>query len=449
MNALTRLNPGTDVLEIGLLAGYDLDYGTIPRATILTTIIKIHGIPCLVGASDATVKGGTAYPITVAKSLRGSQIAKQNFLPSINMVDSGGAFLPLQSEIFPDKNHGGRNFFNIADQTSIGLPSIGVVCGSCTAGGAYTPSMCDEMIFVDKMGTMFLGGPPLVQAATGEIVTAEELGGATLHCKVSGGADYFAKNEAESSNYIRSIFETLNIPEFPSTKIAPVAPNAEFDLLDVAGSKEDVRFLLSTVIDGSKFHEFKEMFGTGLVCGFARIEGHMIGIVANNGILDVNSALKGTHFVHMATEREIPLIFLQNSSFHDDFEPEEMSQKSIEESSNTLRARASLIAAVSVSKTPKVTICCAGGSRRSDLCPAQYSPNFIFRWPSSQGLRTGNDWEDEAIYSSARMWDDATIDPRKTRSKLRQCLEIFEFSRNHEKFIASKNLGDFQPTYRL
>jgi len=247
----------TEILEIGLLAGHDLDYGSIPRATLMTCIAWIQGIPVCIGGSDATVKGGTSYPITVQKANRLADIGLQNFLPSVNLVDSGGAFLPLQSEIFPDKNDGGRNFYNIANISSAGIPMISVVCGSCTAGGAYTPSMCDEMVFVDKMGTMFLGGPPLVEAATGEKVTAEELGGAMLHSSVSGCADYFARNEEESAAYVRSIFETLNIPEFATTRKAAIEPNVEFDILDVASTKSDARLTIACLTDGSVFHEFK------------------------------------------------------------------------------------------------------------------------------------------------------------------------------------------------
>lgn len=439
-------DPGTEILEIGLLAGYDLDYGSIPRATLLTCIAWIHGIPTIIGGSDATVKGGTSYPITVAKSNRVSDVARQNFLPTISLVDSGGAFLPLQSEIFPDKNHGGRNFYNIATISSMGIPKIGVVCGSCTAGGAYTPSMCDEMVFVDKMGTMFLGGPPLVEAATGEIVTGEELGGAMLHCSVSGGADYFAKDENESAAYVRSIFETLNIPAFPTSRKASVNPNVEYDILDVASTNADARLTIACLTDGSAFHEFKELFGTGLVCGYGRVNGHMTGFVANNGDLDSDASLKGAHFVHLANERKIPIVFLQNSTFHENFDQE---NETVEKSADTIRARAAYISAVTTSKSPKVTICCAGPNRLSDLCPRQYDPNFLFRWPASTALRSGNDWEDESIFSSARLWDDGTIDPRTSRDVLTKCLDIFEFSRHHEMHIRSKELDSYQPMYRL
>jgi len=440
----------SEFFEIGALAGWEMDYGTVPSATTLLGIGKVHGIPVLFSGSDATVKGGTSYPISVKKALRGQQICMENFLPAVNLVDSGGAFLPLQSEIFPDRLHGGRSFYNIAAASQLGIPQVSVVCGSCTAGGAYTPTMCDEMVFVDKMGTMFLGGPPLVEAATGEKVTAEELGGATLHCSVSGCADYFANNETESTEYVRSIVETLNIPESSSTRIQAAEPKTTYDILDVAGAKCDVRLVLSCILDNSKFHEFKQLFGTGIVAGYGRVGGHMVGFVCNNGNLDADSAKKAAHFVHLATERSLPIVFLQNSLFHEDFDMFENNRSNIEASSETLRARAALAAAVSVSKTPKVSICCAGPSRLSDLCPTQYNPNFIFRWPTSTCLRSGVEDEDCAINSSANVWDDGTIDPRNTRDTLLKCLEIFEFTSHHKRHImANEGITKYQPLYRL
>jgi len=439
----------SEFFEIGALAGYEMDYGSVPRATAMMGIGRVHGVPCFFAGSDGTVKGGTSYPITVKKNLRGQQISMENLLPSVALVDSGGAFLPLQSEIFPDRDHGGRNFYNIAASSQLGIPQMSVVCGSCTAGGAYTPTMCDEMVFVDKMGTMFLGGPPLVEAATGEIVTAEELGGAALHTSVSGCADYFAADEEESSQYIRDIVETLNIPASPTNKTAPVEPMAEFDLLEIAGQKVDARLVLSCLLDASKFHEFKANFGTGLLAGYGRVNGHLVAIVANNGNLNVDAAKKGAHFVHLATERDVPIIFLQNSLYHDDFDAFENNQANIDQSSETLRARAAMMAAVSVSKVPKITFCCAGPSRLSDLCPTQLNPNFIFRWPTSKCLRTGYD-EDDAINSSAQMWDDGTTDPRSSRKIITQCLEVFEFTKHHRKLIDSKSgTTDYQPVYRL
>lgn len=439
---------GSQVLEIGLLAGYKMEYGTVPSASTYCAIAPVHGVLSMFIASDATVKGGTIYPITLQKNLRASHIALQNNLASVHLVDSGGAFLPLQSEIFPDRHHGGRQFYNIADHSSVGLPQVSIVCGSCTAGGAYQPSMCDEMVFVDKMGTMFLGGPPLVQAATGEKISAEELGGARMHCSVSGCADYFAQDEEESSEFVRTVFETLNIPK-RFNKLAAAEPLADFDILSLAGLKLDSRFILSALLDASRFHEFKAMYGKGLLCGYGRIGGHLVAVVSNNGDLDAHSARKGAHFVHLASERAVPIIFLQNSLHHDEFEGEENSKHNVQASAETVRARAALISAVSVSPTAKVTICCAGPSRRSDLCPAAYDPNFIFRWPNSTALRTGNPEQDGAIHSSARMWDDGTIDPRQTRNTLIKCLDVFDFSNHHRRHIVAKNISHFQPMYRL
>jgi 3-methylcrotonyl-CoA carboxylase beta subunit len=317
------VDPGSPFLELSPLAGHDLYPGHyIPSGSVVTGIGRIQGLECLIIANDATVKGGTYYPITVKKHLRAQEIAMQNNLPCVYLVDSGGAFLPMQDEVFPDKEHFGRIFFNQANMSAAGIPQIAVVCGSCTAGGAYVPAMSDESVIVKGNGTIFLGGPPLVQAATGEVVSAEDLGGADVHCRTSGVTDHYAKTEVDAIRITRNIVRNLN-RDGDRQKAANIAraPVEEplFDASELGGlvpedarKPFDVRQVIARIVDGSRFDEFKELFGTTIVCGFARLHGYPIGIIANNGILFSESSQKAAQFIEVCTQRKIPLLFLQN-----------------------------------------------------------------------------------------------------------------------------------------
>ncbi|XP_044055831.1 methylcrotonoyl-coenzyme A carboxylase 2 isoform X3 [Siniperca chuatsi] len=371
-----------DFLELSPLAGLGLPYGDIPSAGCLTGIGRINGLWCVFIANDATVKGGTAYPITVKKQLRAQEVAIQNRLPCVYLVDSGGAFLPLQSEIFPDKNQGGRTFYNEAIMSSMKIPQVSVVCGSCTAGGAYIPTMAEEAVMVHRIGTIFLGGPPLVKAATGEEVTPEDLGGARLHAEVSGCVDYFAWEEKEAYDYTRNIISTLNFqlpeeeeedeektkkrkaeeePLYSSEELLGLAPRSYNYSLDV-------KMVVSRLTDGSRFQEFKARYGTTLITGFAKIHGfpvwqdsvythHLVGIVANNGELSYQAALKGSHFVQLCDQRDIPLLFLQNTA---PTAALTLSTTQAEMNSNRLKAQGSMMSAVACASVPKITVVIGG-----------------------------------------------------------------------------------------
>ncbi|MDQ5916039.1 MAG: 3-methylcrotonyl-CoA carboxylase beta subunit, partial [Pseudomonadota bacterium] len=312
------LDPGTPFLEVSQLAAHGMYGGDVPAASVIAGIGRVNGVECMVVANDATVKGGTYYPLTVKKHLRAQEIALENRLPCIYLVDSGGAFLPMQDEVFPDKEHFGRIFFNQANLSAKGIPQIAVVMGSCTAGGAYVPAMCDESIIVKDQGTIFLGGPPLVKAATGEVVTAEDLGGADVHTRISGVADHLAENDQHALAIARRIVRDLNWQKNPPVTlqqpVEPLYPTEELYGVIPTGTKKpfDVREIIARIVDGSDFDEFKSRYGTTLVCGFARIWGYPVGIVANNGILFSESALKGAHFIELCAQRGIPLVFLQN-----------------------------------------------------------------------------------------------------------------------------------------
>ncbi|TXT25583.1 MAG: 3-methylcrotonyl-CoA carboxylase beta subunit [Rhodocyclaceae bacterium] len=312
------LDPGTPFLEIGQFAAYGMYGGDVPAASVIAGIGRVNGVECMVVANDATVKGGTYYPLTVKKHLRAQEIALENRLPCVYLVDSGGAFLPMQDEVFPDKEHFGRIFFNQANLSAAGIPQIAAVMGSCTAGGAYVPAMCDESIIVKNQGTIFLGGPPLVKAATGEVVSAEDLGGADVHTRISGVVDHLAENDAHALAIARRIVKDLNWKKQPPVTLTmPTEPAyASEELYGViptdAKKPFDVREIIARIVDGSDFDEFKARYGTTLVCGFARIYGYPVGIVANNGILFSESALKGAHFIELCAQRGIPLVFLQN-----------------------------------------------------------------------------------------------------------------------------------------
>lgn len=460
---LKLLLDNENFLELSPLVGLGLPYGDVPSAGCLAGIGKVCGIWCMVIANDATVKGGTAYPISVKKQLRMQEIALQNRLPTVYLVDSGGAFLPLQAQLFPDKEHGGRTFYNEAIMSALKIPQVAVVCGSCTAGGAYIPTMAEETIMVDRIGTIFLAGPPLVKAATGEDVSAEELGGAKLHSRVSGCVDHFAATEQEAYSCTRLIISTLNFdpppdgcadfedPLYDTRELAGLAPRDYSCTLDI-------KLILSRLVDGSKFLEFKADYGTTLVTGFAAIEGYLVGIVASNGALAHDAALKGSHFVQLCNQRNIPLLFLQNTTSQEPLPP---SLSKAEVLTNRLKAQASMMASVACASVPKITLVVGGchGGESFAMCGRSFEPNFFFLWPNARiglvdadcappsRLEEGDRSEDgeeftalltrlkeesSAFYSSARLWDDGVILPEDTRQVLSKCLQIIN-QRKYER----------------
>ncbi len=457
------LDPGSPFLEIAPLAAHDLYGGDIASAGIVTGIGSVEGRLCVVVANDATVKGGTYYPMTVKKHLRAQEVARANRLPCVYLVDSGGAFLPMQDEVFPDREHFGRIFFNQANLSAAGIPQIASVMGSCTAGGAYVPAMSDETVIVKDQGTIFLGGPPLVKAATGEVVTAEELGGGEVHARTSGVVDHLANDDAHALAIVRSIVATLPGPPGLDTVAGrPARPPVEPEepVLDPEGLYDvvptdsrtpyDVREVITRIVDGSRFHEFKRLYGETLVTGFARVWGYDVGIVANNGILFSESALKGAHFVELCNQRRIPLVFLQNISGF-------MVGRDYE-NRGIARDGAKLVTAVSCSVVPKFTVVVGGsfGAGNYGMCGRAYDPRFLWMWPNARisvmggeqaasvlatvrrdGIESrGEEWSDEAeeafrapireqyeeqgspYYSTARLWDDGIIDPVDTRRVL-------------------------------
>ena len=451
------LDPGSPFLEFSPLAGTNGVYeDDVPGAGMVSGIGRISGQECVIVANDATVKGGTYYPLTVKEHVRAQEIALQNRLPCVYLVDSGGAFLPKQDEVFPDRDHFGRIFFNQATMSSLGIPQIAVVMGSCTAGGAYVPAMSDESVMVKEKATIFLGGPPLVKAATGEVVTAEDLGGADVHCRTSGVADHYAHSDAHALEIARKIVVNLNRPKPMATTLsAPEDP--AFDMEELSGivgtnltKPFDVRKVIARIVDGSRFDEFKELYGTTLVTGFARLYGMPVGIVANNGVLFSESAVKGAHFIELCAQRGIPLLFLQNITG--------FMVGSKYEAGGIAKDGAKMVMAVSCAKVPKLT-CIIGGSFGAGnygMCGRAYSPRFLYMWPNAQigvmggpqaaGVlsqvaqdnveRAGKEWTDEmamkiqqpildkyavessCFYSSARLWDDGVIEPRDTRMTL-------------------------------
>ncbi|MCK6404602.1 MAG: methylcrotonoyl-CoA carboxylase [Rhodocyclaceae bacterium] len=455
------LDPGTPFLEISQLAAHGMYGGDgerfeVPAASVIAGIGRVNGVECMIVANDATVKGGTYYPLTVKKHLRAQEIALENRLPCIYLVDSGGAFLPMQDEVFPDKEHFGRIFFNQANLSAQGIPQIAVVMGSCTAGGAYVPAMCDESIIVKNQGTIFLGGPPLVKAATGEVVTAEDLGGADVHTRISGVADHLAENDLHALAIARRIVGDLNWKKSPPVTLqAPAEPlYAAEELYGVIPTDTkkpfDVREIIARIVDGSEFDEFKARYGTTLVCGFARIWGYPVGIVANNGILFSESALKGAHFIELCAQRGIPLVFLQNITGF-------MVGRKYE-NGGIARDGAKMVTAVATAKVPKFTVIIGGsfGAGNYGMCGRAYSPRFLWMWPNARisvmggeqaagvlatvkrdGMEAaGKTWgaDEEAAfkapireqyetqghpyYASARLWDDGVIDPADTRRVL-------------------------------
>ena len=450
------LDPGSPVLELSALAALDVYGEDVPAAGIVTGIGRVSGQECMVVANDATVKGGSYYPLTVKKHLRAQAIAAENNLPCVYLVDSGGANLPRQDEVFPDREHFGRIFFNQANMSARNIPQIAVVMGSCTAGGAYVPAMADEAIIVREQGTIFLGGPPLVRAATGEIVSAEELGGADVHCRTSGVADHYARNDHHALELARRAVARLNRVKRVNLDVAtPEAP--AFDPAELYGviprdkrKPYDVHEVIARVVDGSCFDEFKALYGTTLVCGFARIWGYPVGIVANNGILFSESAQKGAHFIELCAQRGIPLVFLQNITGF-------MVGKQYE-AGGIARHGAKMVTAVACAAVPKFTVLIGGsfGAGNYGMCGRAYDPRFLFMWPNArvsvmggeqaaavlaqvkrdQKEREGASWsaEEEAAfkqpvldnyeqqghpyYASARLWDDGVIDPAETRDVL-------------------------------
>lgn len=437
-------DPGTPFIELSTLAAYEMYDGRAHSAGIVTGIGVVHGKECVFVANDATVKGGSYYPMTVKKHIRAQEIAESNNLPCIYLVDSGGAFLPLQDQVFPDKGHFGRIFRNQAILSSKGIPQVAAVLGSCTAGGAYIPAMSDESIIVKGNGTIFLAGPPLVKAATGEEVSAENLGGADLHTRESGVADHFAEDEKEALQTVRDIVENLNVGK--KIRLDTEAPEDPYhdpeELLGIIPSDNrtpyDVREVISRIVDGSRFHEFKKRYGTSLVCGFARIHGYPVGIVANNGILFSESSLKGAHFVELCGQRGIPLIFLQNIMGF-------MVGRDAE-AGGIAKDGAKLVTAVSCVPVPKFTVIIGGshGAGNYGMCGRAYDPRFLFMWPNARisvmggeqaasvlstvgnadpdAIREKYERESNPYYSTARLWDDGVIDPRDTRDVLGLCI---------------------------
>ena len=450
------LDVGSPFLEFSQLAARGMYGADIPAAGIITGIGRVSGVECLIVVNDATVKGGTYFPLTVKKHLRAQEIAGENHLPCIYLVDSGGANLPQQDEVFPDRDHFGRIFYNQATLSARGIPQIAVVMGSCTAGGAYVPAMSDESIIVKNQGTIFLAGPPLVKAAIGEVVSAEELGGADVHCRTSGVTDHYAANDGHALELARRVVADLNRVKQPRLAVkSPVeplyAPEELYGIIPTDTRKPyDVREVIARVVDGSEFDEFKQLYGTTLVCGFAHIWGYPVGIVANNGILFSESALKGTHFIELCSQRGIPLVFLQNISG--------FMVGSKYEAGGIAKDGAKLVTAVACAKVPKFTVIIGGsfGAGNYGMCGRAYSPRFLWMWPNARisvmggeqaasvlaqvkrdGFEArGESWtleEEEAFkkpireqyetqghpyYASARLWDDGIIDPADTRMTL-------------------------------
>jgi 3-methylcrotonyl-CoA carboxylase beta subunit len=449
------LDPGSPFLELSPLAAYEMYGGAVPSAGVVTGIGRVSGREVVVVGNDATVKGGTYYPMTVKKHLRAQTVAADNHLPCVYLVDSGGAFLPMQDEVFPDRDHFGRIFFNQANLSARGIPQIASVMGSCTAGGAYMPAMSDETVIVRNQGTIFLGGPPLVKAATGEVVTAEELGGGDVHARTSGVVDHLAQDDAHALAIVRSIVGTLQRPtEGAPYRIAPVEephedPHSLYDVVPAdTRTPYDVREVIRRVVDGSRFHEFKKLYGQTLVCGFAHIWGHPVGIVANNGILFSESSLKGAHFIELCNQRGIPLVFLQNITGF-------MVGRTYE-NGGIAKDGAKLVTAVACSVVPKFTVVIGGsfGAGNYGMCGRAYDPRFLWMWPNARISVMGGEQaasvlatvrgfdsqeEQEAFkapiraqyeaqgspyYSTARLWDDGIIDPADTRRVLGMGLAV-------------------------
>jgi 3-methylcrotonyl-CoA carboxylase beta subunit len=456
------LDTGSPFLEISMFAAHEVYADNIPAAGVIAGIGQIHGRDCMIVINDATVKGGTYYPLTVKKHLRAQEIARENHLPCIYLVDSGGAFLPAQDEVFPDKEHFGRIFYNQAQLSAMNIPQIAVVMGSCTAGGAYVPAMADQVIMVKNQATIFLGGPPLVKAATGEIIDAESLGGANVHCEQSGVADYYANNDHHALDIAREIVSHLPKPHAQylsqTHAPAPLYSPTELNALAPADLRKpiDIHEIIARIVDGSSFSEFKALFGKTLVCGFAQIYGYPVGIIANNGILFSECAQKGAHFIQLCTQRKTPILFLQNiTGFM-------VGQKY--EASGIAKHGAKMVAAVANAAVPKITVLIGGsfGAGNYAMCGRGFSPRFLWSWPTSRisvmggeqaaqvlsqikldkmakdkqewpeasqasfknQLRQQYETQGHPLYASARLWDDGIIMPSDTRKVLGYSLKI-------------------------
>ena len=460
------LDPGSPFLELSPLAAHELYEGQAPSAGVIAGIGFIEGRACVIVANDATVKGGTYFPMTVKKHLRAQEVAMNNHLPCVYLVDSGGAFLPMQDQVFPDKDHFGRIFFNQAKMSAAGIPQISAVLGACTAGGAYVPAMSDENVIVAGQGHIFLGGPPLVKAATGEEVSVEELGGGLMHSSISGVTDHLAQSDSDALSQVRSIISTLPIESNWLTRTAqPQVPLYESeDLLGIVPIDPrityDVREVIARLVDGSSFLEFKAEFGETLITCFAHIDGFPVGIIANNGVLFSESAIKGAHFIEICDQRKIPLLFLQNISGF-------MVGKDYERG-GIAKHGAKMVTAVACARVPKFTVVIGGsfGAGNYSMCGRAYDPRFLWMWPNArisvmggeqaasvlatvktdQMATKGETWSDEEIsqfknpilekyrqegsayYSSARIWDDGIIDPRDTRKVLSLALSVAGFA---------------------
>jgi len=477
---LGLIDKGSEFLELSKLAAFNVYGEDVPAAGIISGIGQVSGIDCIIIVNDATVKGGTYYPLTVKKHLRAQQIAQENNLPCIYLVDSGGANLPRQDQVFPDREHFGRIFFNQANMSAAGIPQIAVVMGSCTAGGAYVPAMSDECVMVKNQATVFLAGPPLVKAATGEIVGAEELGGADVHCRRSGVSDYMADNDEHALEITRNIIGHLNFNkaladsmQVKKTVEPPLYDNDSLLGIVPLSSNQayDSREIIARIVDGSDFNEFKALYGKSLVCGFAHIDGYPVGIVANNGILFSESAVKGAHFIELCCKRKIPLLFLQNIVGF-------MVGKVFEEG-GIAKHGAKLVMAVACAKVPKFTVIVGGsfGAGNYGMCGRSYDPRFLFMWPNArisvmggeqaagvlatikrdQLEKKGAQWSEEQeaefrkpiletyqtqghpYYASARLWDDGVIEPGQTRNVIARCMSI---ARN--KVIEDTHFGVFR-----
>lgn len=448
------LDPGSPLLEVSPLAADGMYDDVCPGAGMIAGIGRVSGRECMIVANDATVKGGTYYPITVKKHLRAQEIALQNRLPCIYLVDSGGAFLPRQDEVFPDREHFGRIFYNQATMSAKGIPQIAAVLGSCTAGGAYVPAMSDEAVIVRNQGTIFLGGPPLVKAATGEVVTAEELGGGDLHSKTSGVTDHLAHDDRDALRIVRRIVSTLGPRLDPPWDVRPTVgavgeQNELYDVVPVdARVPYDVREVITRIVDGGEFSEFKAEYGATLVTGFARIHGHPVGIVANNGVLFSESAMKGAHFIELCDKRMVPLLFLQNISGF-------MVGRDYE-AGGIAKHGAKMVTAVACARVPKLTVVIGGsyGAGNYSMCGRAYSPRFLWMWPNARisvmggeqaasvlatvrgemtpeqeeqfkaPIREQYESQGNPYYSTARLWDDGVIDPADTRTVLGLALSV-------------------------
>ncbi len=454
------LDIGSPFLELSQLAAYNVYNDNVAAAGIISGIGQVSGQDCMIVMNDATVKGGSYYPLTVKKHLRAQEIARENHLPCIYLVDSGGAYLPMQDEVFPDKEHFGRIFFNQAQLSSQNIPQIAVVMGSCTAGGAYVPAMADESIMVRNQATIFLAGPPLVKAATGEIITPEELGGADVHCKQSGVADYYAEDDSHALQLARNIIKNLNRKQQSSYKTIssrePLYASEELNGIIPTDPRKpfDIREIIARIMDGSEFDEFKALFGTTLICGYAHLYGYPVGIIANNGVLFGDSALKGTHFIELCCKRNIPLIFLQNITG--------FMVGSKYEAAGIAKHGAKMVTAVANANVPKFTVIVGGsfGAGNYAMCGRAYAPRFLWSWPNARisvmgGEQAANvlaqinrdkhnkhntEWPKEQeeefkarlreqyetqgnpYYASARLWDDGVIAPQDTRKILGLCI---------------------------